>query len=65
MANLFSVKNLHSFLKYCEYLAIGTIRENRIQKTAFYQIKKKNADTLKQLWIKMIVFVMFDGWITL
>jgi len=40
MDNLFSGKNLHSFLKYCGYSAIGTIRENRIQKDYPLQNKK-------------------------
>jgi len=40
MDNLFSGKNLHSFLKYCGYSAIGTIRENRIPKDCPLQNKK-------------------------
>jgi len=40
MDNLFSGKNLHSFLKYCGYSAIGTIHENRIPKDCPLQNKK-------------------------
>lgn len=40
MDNLFSGKNLHSFLKYCGYSSIGTIRENRVPKDCPLQNKK-------------------------